>query len=51
MKIRPTYMLRFRDEAQKEQVEAEARRAEVSLNEYILRKVEGPKLDISRRKV
>lgn len=48
---RPTYLLRFRDKIQRDMVLAYAKRAGVSLNEYILRKVEGPKLDISRRKI
>ncbi len=51
MKVRPPFVLRFRDEAQFERVQEEAARAEISLNEYILRKIEGPKLDISRRQV
>jgi len=51
MKVRPPFVLRFRDEKQFEQVQQEAERAEISLNEYILRKIEGPKLDISRRQV
>jgi len=48
---RPTIQFRFRTELQKQQVAEEAKRAGVSLNEYILRKIEGPKLDISRRKI
>jgi predicted HicB family RNase H-like nuclease len=48
---RPTYLLRFRDAQQQAQIQAEAERAGMSLNEYILRKIEGPKLDISRRKI
>ncbi len=51
MTYRPVFPLRFRDVAQKEKFEQEAKVAGVALNEYILRKLEGPKLDISRRQV
>jgi predicted HicB family RNase H-like nuclease len=51
MNHRPTIQFRFRDEPQKQRFAEEAKRAGVSLNEYILRKLEGPKLDISRRKI
>ena len=51
MKHRPTFLLRFRDAEQFERLKAEAVRSKVSLNEYLLARVESPKLDISRRKV
>jgi len=51
MNSRPQIQLRFRDAAQHERIRKEAEVAGVSLNEYILRKLESPKLDISRRKV
>ncbi len=50
MKMRPVIQFRFRDEEQWEKCKAEAERAGLSLNEYICRRLEGPKLDISRRK-
>ncbi len=43
MNHRPTIQFRFRTEAHK--------RAGMSLNEYILRKIEGPRLDLSKRKI
>jgi predicted HicB family RNase H-like nuclease len=51
MSQRPQIQLRFRDQAQHERIRKEAEVAGVSLNEYILRKLESPKLDLSRRKV
>lgn len=51
MNNRPQIQLRFRDEAQHERFREAAERAGVSLNEWILRKLEGPKLDLSRRQV
>jgi len=43
--------MRFRTAEQYAQVKELAKIAGISLNEYILRKLEGPKLDISRRQV
>lgn len=51
MNNRPQIQLRFRDDKQHELIRELARAAGVSLNEYILRKLEGPALDISKRKV
>ncbi len=51
MSQRPQIQLRFRDQAQHERLKDEAEAAGMSLNEYILRKLEGQKLDLSRRKV
>lgn len=51
MSKRPQTQLRYRDREQLERLRKEAEVAGVSLNEYILRKLEGPSLDLSRRKV
>ena len=40
MKLRPQVQLRFRDEAQYEQMKKNAAAAKLSLNEWLLRKLE-----------
>jgi predicted HicB family RNase H-like nuclease len=51
MNNRPQIQLRFRDDAQHERFRVEAERAGVSLNEWILRKLETSAVDVSKRKV